>query len=316
VLKELIEFYEKKNGMRATVKESPKPSIPQNPVVLPSTKPDEAPKKVDVEVLVKINETELHERQTKALTYVRETSLEQHQQRLSSLLEKVKKFGFSEEDLNTALRYIEHRAPIIIHLKLDQILPLLSKDTHYRNQFETGRTNGSNDLVARSGWEDKCFNNAYKESTPFHRPKYGVLNVVSDPRGITLCSSYGDSYLVLRKHMRSRVTGASCDTSNSHVKVGTLDLYGHVLEAFSDNEIKVVLEAATKKSTAADSSKLATYKELQVHGEVLLERDIESIVVNTRHKSDKILVELVESFCAKYSIKYFWLDQYKAPDVL
>lgn len=44
-------------------------------------------------------------------------------------------------------------APIIIHINLDKVLRFLVKDTHYRNQFETGTSGGSTDLVARKSWE-------------------------------------------------------------------------------------------------------------------------------------------------------------------
>ena len=44
-------------------------------------------------------------------------------------------------------------APIIIHINLDKVLQFLVKDTHYRNQFETGTSGGSTDLKARRSWE-------------------------------------------------------------------------------------------------------------------------------------------------------------------
>ena len=51
------------------------------------------------------------------------------------------------------LQWVRSAAPIIIHINLDKVLQFLVKDTHYRNQFETGTSGGSTDLKARSSWE-------------------------------------------------------------------------------------------------------------------------------------------------------------------
>lgn len=45
---------------------------------------------------------------------------------------------WTEAELNECYRYIRDRAPILIHVNLDKVLSFLLKDTHYRNQFETG----------------------------------------------------------------------------------------------------------------------------------------------------------------------------------
>ena len=45
-------------------------------------------------------------------------------------------------------------APIIIHFKVeDQMLTKLLNDTHYRNLFETGVSNGNKNKYLRSLWE-------------------------------------------------------------------------------------------------------------------------------------------------------------------
>ena len=51
------------------------------------------------------------------------------------------------------LQWVRSAAPIIIHINLDKVLQFLVKDTHYRNQFETGTSGGSTDLKARRSWE-------------------------------------------------------------------------------------------------------------------------------------------------------------------
>ena len=55
--------------------------------------------------------------------------------------------------LHRVLLWVRHEAPIIIHISLDRVLHFLVKDTHYRNQFETGTSSGCTDLRIRGSWE-------------------------------------------------------------------------------------------------------------------------------------------------------------------
>ena len=45
-----------------------------------------------------------------------------------------------------------------------QALNFLVNDTHYRNQFETSTSGGCLSTSARTGWEDRLFNNFYHDS--------------------------------------------------------------------------------------------------------------------------------------------------------
>eukprot|EP00913_Durusdinium_trenchii_P022165 g20826.t1 len=70
---------------------------------------------------------------------------------------------------------------------------------------------------------------AFKDADPFHRPKYGVLNVWNDPYGIYGCEQYGDSYLVL-KDLRLRCTLAPQDSGGLPAqRLAVLDYYAHTL---------------------------------------------------------------------------------------
>ena len=56
-------------------------------------------------------------------------------------------------------RYVKNTAPICIHFKAE-IAQRLADDTHYRNQFETGTSNGKRCEKTRSEWEAVLFDRA------------------------------------------------------------------------------------------------------------------------------------------------------------
>ena len=76
---------------------------------------------------------------------------------------------------------------------------------HFKNLFETGTGNGSTSQNYRSNKENKMFFNLYKDSPPIERPKYGVLNIFNNPKGVSSCYGYGKSFFVLKK-IRLRTT--------------------------------------------------------------------------------------------------------------
>jgi flagellar assembly factor FliW len=60
--------------------------------------------------------------------------------------------GKNDDDLVKLYNYIAYKAPVIIHFHANKHMQYYIKDTHYRNQFETGHTHGSNNLQQRTGW--------------------------------------------------------------------------------------------------------------------------------------------------------------------
>lgn len=50
-------------------------------------------------------------------------------------------------------------------------------------------------------------------------------------------------------------------------------------------------------------SQAVVYKELQVHGEVLLQRDVTALIVHSRHKSDTDLMQEVEEFRKRCNVE-------------
>jgi len=200
-----------------------------------------------------------------------------------ALDKRLQQWGYKPGQLSEVLAYIKNEAPIIIHIDLAAKVELLQKDTHYRNQFETRSTRGSNDLAKRKSWEDRLFPGVYNDAKPFDRVKYGVLNAVNDPRGIaTVAKQYGQDYLVLRG-VRLRTTFSDKDSCNMG-QLASCEWYAHVLGQYNDLELRAVAEVALGQRLFADSAVLETaaggYKEVQIHGELQLASHVESVVVH------------------------------------
>jgi hypothetical protein len=171
--------------------------------------------------------------------YVLQRSKIEASKKYPDLCMKVIELGYTPKDLQKVLQWVSNSAPIIIHVNLERVLHHFVKDTHYRNVFEIGHSGGSSVLGSRVSWEDNIFNKIYHDSPPTERVKYGVLNIVGDPNGVSCCYSYGDSFLQLKK-VRLRTTFASMDTSSSVVKLSCCEHYGNVLHEYSDTELKAV----------------------------------------------------------------------------
>ncbi|XP_078367212.1 uncharacterized protein LOC144651186 isoform X2 [Oculina patagonica] len=249
----------------------------------------------------------LNDTQRAALQYVITRSAQDSKSVASKLLARVQRLGYSENDLKRTLQWIRSASPIIIHINLDKVLKFLVEDTHYRNRFETGTSGGSTDKVARKSWEDRIFNNAYNSSSPSERVKYGVLNIVGDPRGVKKCSQYGDSFLQLKK-VRLRTTFASMDTSGEAVKLSCCEHYENVLFAYTDQEITAIMDVATVKVPFHRSDCISHYKEVQIHGPVSLSENVECIVVNPRHQKESLTTKLLDRFVEQNKCNLIWMD--------
>jgi hypothetical protein len=227
---------------------------------------------------------------------------------MPALVKRALGLGFLEADVTVALRFIRLKAPLIIHFHADKFLKLLAADSHYRSQFETKTSGGTLCQNTRAIWEDELFAKAYKGAKPFDRPKYGSCNIVNDPNGIKCCTTYyGDSYFVLGENVRLRTTFTSLDSSHiAHAgggatRLATCEHYAHILNEYSEQELKSVMLVATGREVCVDSASIAHYKEAQIHGPLLLRRDIEALVLNRRHAKDAALRAIAEDFAKKNS---------------
>ncbi|CAK0821919.1 unnamed protein product [Prorocentrum cordatum] len=186
-----------------------------------------------------------------ALRNVRERAEQRHAEALDPMRARLKGLGYDEHTLGMVLDWVQDLAPMVVHVKLDDMGRFLETDD-YRSQFETKTSNGALDdqNVTRQGWERSLFGGAYEKAKPFERCKYGALNVMNDYRGVKSAEQYGDSYLVL-KDVRLRTTLTFTDSSGVNIEhLGLLDKYAHVLQRYSDGELKSLVKVATAAVTS------------------------------------------------------------------
>jgi len=243
--------------------------------------------------------------QSRAVQLVAREAREKSRAAEAKLEERLRRWGYAPGTLAQVLSYIRDEAPIVIHLDLAARLDKLMRDTHYRNQFETGCTRGSSDLEKRKTWEDRLFQGIYEGAPGFDRVKYGVLNAVNDPRGIsTVAKQYGLDYIVLRG-VRLRTTFSDRDSCNQG-QLASCEWYAHVLEKYNDLELRAVVEVALGERLFADSAVLDTaaggYKEVQIHGEVRLSQHLEAVVMHPSHVGTPLETSL-QAWCRRLGVR-------------
>ena len=211
----------------------------------------------------------------------------------------------TEAGVRATMRFFANAAAL--HMNIDPFKdingePLLKlycndPDGRYKTLFETGTGGGCENLDARRSWERRMFGDAY-DGHDKERPKYGNVNFLAHIQGDMQAVQYGGSYMLLKQDIRKRCTITSCDSSFSGARLGTLQHCAHVLLHKIEScpirnrcdlvEVLVQLTNATDPAAmSAIGSKIKSlraagldYIELQIHGEVLFEKDVAMAVVD------------------------------------
>ena len=145
------------------------------------------------------------------------------------------------------------------------VIEAIARDGRYRSQFETGTSNGG--LTAHEGgdrwrWESRLFGGRYDFGAHSQRPVYGALNFPEDPYGGSV--RFGSAHLRLRGDVASRCTFCFPDSVFEPAAV-----CGH-------EEVGELIRLAR----SSDLDPLDRYVEAHVHGQVLIERDVEAVVLD------------------------------------
>lgn len=147
----------------------------------------------------------------------------------------------------------------------ETVIEALVRDGVYRSQFVTGTSNGG--LTARPGgdrwrWESRLFAGRYDGGPAEDRPVYGAWDRRGDPYGGSI--RFGSSYLVLRDDCVARSTYCFPDSAFEPDLVGG----------------PVMLDDLCAAADAAGLDDLDDYVEAQVHGGVLVARDVVAVVLD------------------------------------
>lgn len=152
------------------------------------------------------------------------------------------------------------------------ILRALAEDGIYHSQFVTGTSNGG--LTARPGgdrwrWESRIFGGAYDDAAPHERPVYGALNFRRQVVGAA--PRFGSSHFRLTAAALARTTFCYPDSAAEPTDFGVAA--GMHLVALAE---------------ADEQDALNDYIEAQIHGGVVLARDVEAIVLDACYRGTPV----------------------------
>lgn len=173
------------------------------------------------------------------------------------------------------------------------VIDALARDGVYRNQFETGTSNGG--VTAFPGgdrwrWESRLFAQRYDAAPAAARPLYGSWNRHGDPYGGS--PRFGSAYLRLRDDVVERATFCFPDSADEPTLFGGSTRLAELCAA----------------ADAASLDVLDDYVEAQVHGGVMVSRDVDAVVLDHCFRDSPIedaarrlgcAVEFHPGFCAR-----------------
>lgn len=223
-----------------------------------------------------------------------------------NLLGKFIKRGLDETVLEKVINYVKNDVKIVIHVGLDRVLDFFCDDDHYRNQFETNTSRGSLSAKSRDIWESNLFNKIYLNSSPFEKVKYGALNILNNNRGVLSAHGYGDSYFILKSHVKTRTSFVFGDSSSQQLHIQTFDHCNNILYYMSDSLLDEVISIALGTTHSSDTHYM--YIEAQIHGPVRLGNDIEVLVVNPRHRRNRDILNNLTLFSDKHNCPWIFSD--------
>ena len=165
------------------------------------------------------------------------------------------------------------------------ILVAMAAAGTYRNQFETGTSNGG--LTAYPGgnrwtWERRIFGGAYDEAPAEERPKYGALNHRRSPVGGA--PRFGSAHLRLAPQPLARTTFCYPDSVFEPENFGTAT---HL--AFTG--------LADADWVAGVTDDLDNYIEAHIHGVIDLASDVEALVLDPAFRGTTIEQEATDLPC-------------------
>ncbi|WP_331754744.1 DUF3626 domain-containing protein (plasmid) [Streptomyces chartreusis] len=151
-------------------------------------------------------------------------------------------------------------------------LRALAEDGTYHSQFVTGTSNGG--LTAYPGgdrwrWESRIFGGAYDEASAPERPVYGALNFRRQAVGAA--PRFGSSHFRLTRETLARATFCYPDSAAEPTDFGVAA--GMHLLALAE---------------ADDRDALDDYVEAQIHGGVVLARDVEAVVLDAAYRGTPV----------------------------
>jgi hypothetical protein len=251
-------------------------------------------------------------------------------------------FDAATDAIRRHARVVVHFHPDRVGVRPITVAEALLEDGRYRSQFETGLSSGG--LTAFPGgdrdlWERSLFGGTYHgpESSIADRPKYGALELIRFSDGPW--PRFGCCYFVLREEVswRASFTFSGSEQPDAAERLGTIETMESVLAPLltevasgagarvpwppfiaptlgvPDLTVPGLLERLTRElawprenpSTGVVGRVLDTGIEAQVHGDIDMARDIETLVADPSFAGTPTGDRLGE-LCRKFAIPLAW----------
>jgi hypothetical protein len=231
---------------------------------------------------------------------------------------------------------LQSNACVALHFHPDRlagdgrtVAEALRDDGVYRTQFETELSNGMLSPERggpRDQWENELFGDAYlAPDLPLSlRPRYGALALMGHADGPS--PRFGSSYLVLNPACSRRSTFCFGDSHENPPVRGVWSQWDDVLAALLTESFRrdsalgrgdvrpaalIEFLCAHLGSPRSPPSQLSAgrnldhYIEAQVHGEVLLQRDADLLVMDASFRGTPT-EEAIAVLCERYDVQLHW----------
>jgi len=213
------------------------------------------------------------------------------------------------DDVDELAASIRRRARVTVNFHPDRldrfdrtVAQGLLSDGRYRNQYETGISNGGRFAVEggrRPRWESDLF--GVLADDVGDRPIYGAFDLTRDPHGGS--PRFGSSFLVLHARCLDRVTFCVGDSHVGPTDVGTIDeLTPIVAGVFTsaagghglDRGLSIDgLRRAIDEGVDGPARSLDGYVEAQIHGGVDLAADVDQVVLDPSFHGTEVEAHVV-----------------------
>ncbi|KAJ6780110.1 hypothetical protein PWT90_10424 [Aphanocladium album] len=262
--------------------------------------------------------------QRQAIESIRTEAIALRSESQSVLSHVFRMSNLSDSDILATKEIIKKHARVALHFHPDRpaggrlVAQALLQDGVYKTQFETGISNG---LVAmhpgglRDDWERHLFHGAYQMEgvTASQRPRYGALDLVRNADGPA--PRFGSCFFILKPHTTTRSTFTFGGSQDRPKYQGTADELDAILAALMEESFtrdfalgidqmrprQLYSRLCNLETGYSDlyenrpaSHNLDHVVEAQVHGEVLLGRDVEALVVDPAFHSTRVGQALVD----------------------
>ena len=226
--------------------------------------------------------------QIKALEYVNKKA-KVHELNTAHIVKlRLINLGFDVSKYDEIKKYITEKVKVTINIRLTTILTFLDNEPILKNLFEV---HGEN--AGRRMWENNLFNQIYSTAQHSAQVKYGALNIFQEESGIQSCRGYGHSVMVMRDKIKKRISFVNGDSACMQLHICN---FSYCMQLFVYVHDDFLQKLVAKIDDNVVHSFQYPYVEAQLHGEINIDKDVETIIIPGSEIIDSQTLEKLDKF--------------------